>query len=72
MPLQELVEKDVEKTAKLLADYWKERGMPNYNQKWAKDYLAEGHRKEIIFDKFFVFKENKKVIAAVSLIAFGG
>jgi len=35
-----------EKIATILADYWKERGMPQYDYEWALEYIKEGHHKE--------------------------
>ncbi len=32
--------------AKKLAEYWKKRGMPEYDEKWAQEYIKEGHHKE--------------------------
>lgn len=68
MTLKELNEEEKPDVAKLLAIYWKERGMPQYDQEWAEGYLSEGHGKEIVKDEFFVHKEGGEVIGAISLI----
>ena len=54
--------------AQLLTTYWKDRGMQQYDQKWAEAYLTEGHKKEIKSDEFFVYKEQDKIIGTVSLV----
>lgn len=69
MTLQKLTDKDANEVAVLLAAYWKERGMGEYDTKWAMQYLKEGHGKEVKSDEFFACKENDKVIGTVSLIA---
>lgn len=66
MPLEEIKD-EKEEIASLLSDYWQERGM-NYNTKWAKDYLTQGHEIETKEDLFFVYKEDDQVIGIVSLI----
>ncbi len=68
MALKKLTKKDRNEVAGLLARYWKERGMPQYNEKWAEDYLIRGHKKEIKKDEFFVYEENNKKIGVISLI----
>ena len=68
MVLKKLTKQERREVAKLLADYWKDRDMPKYNQKWAEDYLIKGHKKEIKKDEFFVYKEKGKLIGNISLI----
>ncbi len=72
MTLTELTRKDFQQTSKLLADYWRERGMSKYNQKYAEKYILEGHRKEIKFDRFFVYKEKGHIVGVISLIVQEG
>ena len=72
MNLTELTRKDLQQTSKLLVDYWKERGMPKYNQKYAEKYILEGHKKEIKFDRFFVYKEKRSLVGIISLIVQEG
>lgn len=68
MELKKLTKLEKTKVLKLLMDYWKERGMPDYDKKWTQKYLDEGHRKEIKNDEFFVYKNNNKLVGMVSLI----
>lgn len=68
MGLEGMNEEDASDAANMLADYWKERGMPQYDQEWAEEYLKEGHGKEIVKDEFFVYKENGELIGILSLI----
>ena len=72
MSLANISNEEKEDVAVLLSDYWKERGMPQYNQEWASNYLEEGHKKEIESDEFFVYKEDEKIIGIVSLITISG
>ncbi len=65
--ITELSEKDKSKLAKLLRSYWRERGF-DIKQKWALNYLTEGHAEEIRENKFFTIKLNKKVIGNISVI----
>lgn len=68
MILKKISKQEKEAAAKLLFTYWKKRGMPQYNLKWAKEYLNEGHKKEIKRDEFFVYKDGKDIIGIISLI----
>lgn len=68
MKLILLTEKERGEAAELLADYWKSRGMPAYDRKWAEAYLQEGHRKEIARDEFFIWKEQGKLCGVISLV----
>ena len=68
MPLKQLTKNQHDQAAQLLTDYWSERGMPEYDLKWAKEYLIEGHKKDIKNDEFFVYQENGEIIGVVSLI----
>lgn len=68
MVLKPLTKNARSQAAKLLADYWSERGMHKYNQKWAEGYLTEGHKKEIKNDEFFIYEENDEIIGTVSLV----
>src|SRR5574341_523287 len=52
----------------MLTNYWKDRGMLEYNYKWALGYLHEGHKKEVKADEFFLYKENHKLIGIISII----
>ncbi|MGM0582886.1 MAG: GNAT family N-acetyltransferase [Bacteroidota bacterium] len=65
MTLKKLSE--IKEASKVLSKYWEERGMPEYDEKWAEDYLKNGHTKEIIGDEFFVY-EKQEIIGIVSLI----
>ncbi len=69
MTLKKITKQERTEAAKILADYWAERGMHEYNQKWAERYIVEGHKKEIKSDEFFIRKEGGKVIGTVSLTA---
>ena len=66
--LKKLTNQDRDEVSKLLSSYWAERGMPEYDEKWAKEYLLEGHKKEIANDEFFVYKKSNKIIGTISLI----
>lgn len=68
MGLKELTEQEKVESAKLLAAYWKDRSMPEYDETWAREYLEEGHKKETKLDEFFVYKEGEKTIGTISLI----
>lgn len=68
MNFKKLTSKDRKTVAKLLADYWKERGMPEYNQKWALRYLAEGHKKETVADEFFAYHKGRDLIGVIAFI----
>ncbi len=68
MGLEKLTKQERNEVIKLLTDYWKDRGMPQYNKTWAKKYLTEGHKKETKKDEFFVFKEKNKLIGIIALI----
>src|SRR3989344_5101622 len=71
MEIKKLSDKDINKTSEMLKNYWKERGM-NYSSKWAKEYIMEGHRKEILQDIFFLAKENEEIIGSISIIVHEG
>jgi len=60
--------KERQEAAGLLADYWKRRGMPQYDLHWAERYLVEGHKKEVARDEFLVYSEDGKMLGIVSLI----
>lgn len=68
LKMQEMKQEDIGEVSSLLSDYWKDRDMPEYNTSWARDYLKQGHRKEIAKDEFFVCKYNGKVIGVVALV----
>ncbi len=68
MTLQKIAAAESAEAAKILADYWTGRGMPEYDAKWAEAYLKEGHRKEVKSDEFFAYKEGDKLIGTISLI----
>ena len=68
MELKKLAARQRKEAASLLAGYWKERGMGEYGQGWAEDYLAQGHKKEIAKDEFFALEENGRMAGIVSLI----
>ena len=68
MGLEKLTEQEREEVAKLLAGYWEDRGVPQYDESWARKYLIVGHKKEIRRDEFFVYKEGDEVIGIISLV----
>ena len=68
MVLEKLTSGKRSEVALLLFEYWKERGMPEYDQKWAENYLIDGHKTEIESDEFFTFIEGNTVIGVISLI----
>ncbi len=68
MTLEKITKQERTDAAKILTDYFAERGMHEYNQKWAERYVIEGHKKEVKSDEFFVRKEGNTVIGTVSLI----
>lgn len=68
MGLEPIATEDHKKIAALLADYWKERGMPEYDRQWAEAYLKEGHKTEIKTDEFFLAKEGNEIVGIISLI----
>ena len=68
MSLKKLTPKKRPQAAELLWNYWKERGMPQYDKKWAEDYLVGGHKKEIKKDEFYVYEDRAGFIGLVSLI----
>lgn len=70
MALPELMSEDRPLAAKLLTDYWAERGMGRYDSRWAHQYLLEGHRKEIEKDEFFAYREGDALIGIVSLVTY--
>ncbi len=53
--------------AEHLVSYWNTRKM-KYSTKWAENYVAKGHREEIIGDKFLVAIENGKVAGSISIV----
>jgi len=68
MVLEKLTSGKRSEVALLLFEYWKERGMPEYDQKWAENYLIDGHKTEIESDEFFSFIEGNTLIGVISLI----
>ncbi len=68
MALERLKPEDESEAAELLAEYWRERGAPQYDKKWAEDYLKQGHKKEINNDEFFIYMKGGERIGTVSLI----
>jgi len=56
------------KVVDILVDYWKSRGMSKFDEKWASEFLTEGHKKEIKQDEFFVYKIDEEVVGTVSLV----
>jgi N-acetylglutamate synthase-like GNAT family acetyltransferase len=69
--IKELDKEDVSKVAGILVDYWKTRSM-EYSIEWTENYIKEGHKKEIIKDKFFTLKENNEVIGVIAVIIYEG
>lgn len=57
--------------AKFLRSYWETRDM-SYPQEWAEKYIKEGHKIEIIDDKFFTARDKDEIIGSVSLIFWEG
>ena len=72
MALEPLTKQEHGEVAQLLTSYWQERGMTQYDRKWAASYLIEGHKKEIEKDEFFVYKENGTIIGTIALITYSG
>jgi N-acetylglutamate synthase-like GNAT family acetyltransferase len=70
MVLSSLGESSREEAAKLLADYWKDRGMSRYDAAWAEEYLLEGHKKEIVSDEFFIYSEGSEHMGVIALITY--
>lgn len=68
MPLTKVTEDNAKGVSVLLADYWKSRGMPEYDEKWAEEYIVEGHKKEVQSDEFFVYKEENNVVGVIAII----
>lgn len=71
MEIQSVKEEHIKSLAKHLAYYWKARGL-DYSEQWAEEYVREGHKKEIVEDRFFVALENGKVIGSMSVILWEG
>ncbi len=71
MDIKKVSKDSVTKVATLLRNYWKHRGM-EYSLTWAKEYVLEGHRKEIKDDVFFVAKEREEILGCISLILSEG
>lgn len=71
MEIKERKDGHDEKLAKLLRNYWETRDM-DYSQEWTKEYIREGHRNEIIEDKFFVAEEGDEVVGSLSVILWEG
>ena len=67
MNLAKLTNENYEIATNILRDYWKNRGMPEYDKTWALDYLQQGHKNETKNDEFFVYQEQE-IIGMVSLI----
>lgn len=72
MALANIRDEEKSEAAILLSDYWKERGMPQYDQEWADEYLIEGHKKEIESDEFFIYKDGELIIGIISMITTSG
>ncbi len=68
MKLEKMEPSQMREISELLAEYWKDRGMPEYDTSWARDYLKQGHKKEIANDEFFVCMYEGKIIGCVSLV----
>ncbi len=71
MKLEKINQKNTKEAAKLLVEYWKERGM-NYSQKWATNYMKQGHKTEIKKDIFFAAKEKSKLVGTASIVIYEG
>lgn len=63
--------KHKEKLAELLVSYWKTRDM-DYPKEWAMRYIEEGHRTEIVEDKFFAALDGKEVVGSMSVVLWEG
>lgn len=66
--LEKLSTEDRQDAANMLADYWKKRGMKQYDEEWAEGYLCEGHSKEMESDEFFAYIQRGEIVGLVSLI----
>ncbi|MBI4021613.1 MAG: GNAT family N-acetyltransferase [Candidatus Aenigmarchaeota archaeon] len=52
---------------RLLREYWETRGM-RYSAAYTRRYLREGHRIEILGDRFFVAVDGQEVIGCASVV----
>lgn len=68
LKIEKMEPSQMREISELLAEYWKDRGMPEYDTSWARDYLKQGHKKEIANDEFFVCMYEGKIIGCVSLV----
>ena len=71
MNITKISQRTTTQAAKILSDYWKERGM-QYTPKWALAYIKKGHKSEIKKDQFFVAKEGPDVVGTASIIIYEG
>ena len=71
MEIRKISDQYINKTSELLRSYWKERNL-DYSLRWAKEYIIDGHKKEIKDDIFFVAKENEDVLGCISVIIYEG
>lgn len=69
MKIEPLNKKNIDECSKMLSTYWKSIG-ENYSINYAKKYIKQGHRTEIIGDKFFILKEKGEIAGIISLILF--
>ncbi len=69
MELRKLEKEHIDEIARLIHGYWKERGAPEkFDLDWTKDYLVQGHKKEIEEDSFFICKHQDRVVGVVALV----
>ncbi len=66
-----IAKEDIQETAKILREYWKERGM-EYTQQWAESYLRKGHAKDIKQDVTLTLKEGAAVVGVVAVVLHEG
>lgn len=71
MAIELIKEENISEAAKILRDYWKDRGM-EYPQRWAESYLRKGHAKEIKQDMTFVLRERNIIIGIIAMVVYEG
>lgn len=70
MRITKITNEDKLNVSRILNEYWKERNM-NYDLKWAREYVENGHKTEIKEEQFFVLKEEN-IIGCISVVIWEG
>ena len=70
MKIEELKESEHGQASKIVADFWNKEWGFNYSFKDIRSYLIKGYNWWVREHKFFVMKDNKKIIGIIGFVIF--